>query len=221
MPIDTQMEDDMSIELALSESASSHSGHRGLHDLLEEVIAGMPGFITGYLSAHPVRHRRRRRRRRLAEELEHAQEHIQERTRIDHETDLSEREMELTRYIAPGVLNYHHHLSEIGMAPYTSPEILGYHVHFTSDSLRRPPAPRSLIWALSAKEIDKEMLEELQQFSSSSCSICIEDFQVSQEVCALSCKHLFHSTCIRRWLYETNSCPMCREGRAVRDFIHM
>lgn len=216
------MEDDLGVEptVTLSESASSDSSHGGLHHLLEEIIAGMPGFITGYLSAHPRLLRRRRRRHSSSGESQNAQAHNHDQMEINNETHAIG--IQMTPYISPaGVLDFHVHPSEISMTPYISPEVLGFHVHFDSESFRRPPAPISLIWALPAKMIDEEMLVELQQSSNSCCSICLDDFLLGKEAIALSCNHLFHSSCIRRWLLETNSCPVCREGRAVRRIIQV
>lgn len=48
------------------------------------------------------------------------------------------------------------------------------------------------------------------------CSICLEDFETSidHQVVRLPCLHIFHDTCIAKWLvrsYNVNcSCPLCR-----------
>lgn len=207
---------DMRIELNLSESASSDSGHRGLHDILDEIIAGMPGFIMGYLSVHPSR--RHRRRHSSSEDSQHTQSQTHEHIEINSGTHIIG--LEMTPGISPaGVLDFHFHSSIVTMTPYMSSEELDFRVHFDSESFRRPPASISLVWALSSEWIDEEMLQELQQSSNSCCSICLDDFQLGKEVNSLSCNHLFHSACIRRWLLETNTCPVCREGRAVRGSI--
>lgn len=43
-----------------------------------------------------------------------------------------------------------------------------------------------------------------------SCSICIEPFEQDELVSALSCGHLYHSSCINEWLQKTLHCPLCR-----------
>lgn len=43
------------------------------------------------------------------------------------------------------------------------------------------------------------------------CSICLDDFAPGQRVRQLPCGHIFHSTCIARWLVERNAvCPLCK-----------
>lgn len=42
------------------------------------------------------------------------------------------------------------------------------------------------------------------------CSICMEDVPVGEEVTELSCKHWFHGRCISVWLSSNDTCPHCR-----------
>jgi len=51
-----------------------------------------------------------------------------------------------------------------------------------------------------------------------SCSICLGDFEIGEEVgCSHNgeCTHVFHKECIVDWLLIRNQCPVCR-----RDFMH-
>ncbi|GFZ00106.1 hypothetical protein Acr_13g0015050 [Actinidia rufa] len=43
------------------------------------------------------------------------------------------------------------------------------------------------------------------------CAICLEDFK-DGELCQVLplCNHAFHSSCIRPWLINNQSCPNCR-----------
>ena len=44
------------------------------------------------------------------------------------------------------------------------------------------------------------------------CSICMVDFNVREAVVQLPrCRHLYHPQCIRRWLHEKKTCPLCLE----------
>lgn len=47
-------------------------------------------------------------------------------------------------------------------------------------------------------------LKELQ------CSICIEHYKNDEIVNCLECKHIYHQECIKLWLENNNSCPICR-----------
>ena len=40
------------------------------------------------------------------------------------------------------------------------------------------------------------------------CCICVEKLNNAPSV-KLTCRHLFHEDCIRRWLLQKASCPFC------------
>ncbi|CAJ1935735.1 unnamed protein product [Cylindrotheca closterium] len=57
---------------------------------------------------------------------------------------------------------------------------------------------------------EEEGLETASQMMGE-CSICLDDFIAGQRVRQLPCGHVFHSTCIARWLVERNAvCPLCK-----------
>lgn len=44
------------------------------------------------------------------------------------------------------------------------------------------------------------------------CSICLDDFEPSNKIRLINCKHLFHSECLDTWLLQHDyKCPHCRE----------
>ena len=43
-----------------------------------------------------------------------------------------------------------------------------------------------------------------------SCRICLDDYNIGDLVTTLPCIHLYHSSCIKRWLKEKDYCPICR-----------
>ncbi|KAK8327932.1 hypothetical protein V6Z12_A11G216800 [Gossypium hirsutum] len=43
------------------------------------------------------------------------------------------------------------------------------------------------------------------------CCICQEDYANGEELGMLDCGHDFHFNCIKQWLVEKNSCPICRK----------
>ena len=53
------------------------------------------------------------------------------------------------------------------------------------------------------------------------CPMCLEDFVEGEEVSKLPCGHVFHSTCIEKWLlsttYQQRTCPNCRQTPLVSD----
>jgi hypothetical protein len=45
-----------------------------------------------------------------------------------------------------------------------------------------------------------------------SCSICLEDYNPSEKLILLPCKHAFHPDCIKPWLCERSGCcPLCKK----------
>lgn len=48
--------------------------------------------------------------------------------------------------------------------------------------------------------------------NSSSCSICLSDYQEADTVRVLpECKHFFHVRCVDPWLKLHSTCPICRK----------
>ncbi|KAK1555656.1 hypothetical protein Q3G72_029612 [Acer saccharum] len=52
------------------------------------------------------------------------------------------------------------------------------------------------------------------------CAVCLEEFSSggANLTVTLPCSHVFHHSCICRWLEEQNKCPMCRRGIESDDF---
>lgn len=43
------------------------------------------------------------------------------------------------------------------------------------------------------------------------CTICLEDFNLGDNIRTLTCNHIYHTGCIDDWLTINNSCPVCRQ----------
>ncbi|XP_021756763.1 uncharacterized protein LOC110721857 isoform X2 [Chenopodium quinoa] len=45
----------------------------------------------------------------------------------------------------------------------------------------------------------------------SNCSICLEEFGMSNNVATLPCSHIYHEQCMIRWAFQgKRTCPLCR-----------
>jgi hypothetical protein len=54
-------------------------------------------------------------------------------------------------------------------------------------------------------------VDETTEYFSNGCAICLDDFQKGVDCCVLSsCKHVFHSSCLKQWLELNLACPLCR-----------
>ena len=42
------------------------------------------------------------------------------------------------------------------------------------------------------------------------CIICLENFEKNDKIINLSCLHMFHDYCIKKWVKEYNYCPICK-----------
>lgn len=48
-----------------------------------------------------------------------------------------------------------------------------------------------------------------------SCSICLSEFETKQEIVKLQCLHLFDTDCLKRWVDDNKSCPICKAEISV------
>ncbi|KAI0996166.1 hypothetical protein K3495_g12014 [Podosphaera aphanis] len=71
------------------------------------------------------------------------------------------------------------------------------------------PASAEAIAALPKKKLDASLIGF---DGKGECSICMDEIKVGQEVVVLPCNHWFDETCIKSWLREHNTCPICRKG---------
>ena len=61
-------------------------------------------------------------------------------------------------------------------------------------------------------QLDSRILKNVDKLSPEKrrCIICLENFVNSDKIVNLSCLHMFHDECIRKWLNENNFCPICK-----------
>lgn len=77
----------------------------------------------------------------------------------------------------------------------------------------RPPGSTGL----STLEINRSMVvneyrsDAAGSFdSTTTCSICLEEFENGESYGKLGCLHVFHKTCLVEWLKVSSTCPKCR-----------
>lgn len=68
------------------------------------------------------------------------------------------------------------------------------------------------IEALPSLTLSKSLSLKGASLVGHTCAICIEEFQPGLSVKALPCAHIFHTSCIDRWLIEVQTCPLCACG---------
>ena len=53
---------------------------------------------------------------------------------------------------------------------------------------------------------------------NSSCPICLDDFELDEEIALLACHHGYHKDCLNKALRQNASCPYCKSESNVRAF---
>ena len=54
---------------------------------------------------------------------------------------------------------------------------------------------------------------EMKIMCSSTCSICIDDFEKDEMLRVLPCGHMYHMECILPWLTtRAPNCPLCKDN---------
>lgn len=67
------------------------------------------------------------------------------------------------------------------------------------------------------KETEEEAIEvEYEGHDDDECAVCLNGFEPDSKINNLSCGHLFHNTCLERWVdYWNFTCPLCRNPLMV------
>ena len=62
-------------------------------------------------------------------------------------------------------------------------------------------------------ELDEFQFKHLKKYSAlteDKCPICLQKYKSSDIIKEFPCKHIFHKTCIFKWLKTSNVCPLCK-----------
>ena len=61
-----------------------------------------------------------------------------------------------------------------------------------------------------------ESLCKCKKQADNECSVCLSNFEEDSEINKLKCGHLFHKTCLEKWIdYWNITCPLCRTPLVV------
>ncbi|KAI4316438.1 hypothetical protein L6164_024417 [Bauhinia variegata] len=83
---------------------------------------------------------------------------------------------------------------------------------------RVPPAGKEVVAKLPIVTLTEETLAKLGK--DAECAICREELVLNDKMQELPCKHTFHPPCLKPWLDEHNSCPICRYELQTDDHAY-
>lgn len=69
-----------------------------------------------------------------------------------------------------------------------------------------PPASPTVINSMPKIKIRKKHLG-----LNPCCPVCQDRFEMGSSARKMPCRHIYHSECIVPWLFQHNSCPVCRK----------
>ena len=65
---------------------------------------------------------------------------------------------------------------------------------------------------LTTKNDDEKELISSSPTCSSSCSICLQGFEIEQKISTITvCHHTYHTNCLNMWISKSTTCPNCRQ----------
>ena len=62
-------------------------------------------------------------------------------------------------------------------------------------------------------ELDEFQFKHLKKYSAlkeDKCPICLQKYKSADIIKEFPCKHIFHKSCIFKWLKQSNVCPICK-----------
>ena len=96
--------------------------------------------------------------------------------------------------------------------------IINYIMANDTNRYGNPPTSKKVLETLERTQVDEDYLKKIRDSGvEHSCSVCKDEFEISQNVLLLPCKHIFHDECIQPWLKDRNSCPTCRHELPTDD----
>lgn len=68
-------------------------------------------------------------------------------------------------------------------------------------------------WDIEVNKTYKSQLIKISSISKEDCLICLSDFSKRHKAYITNCcRKLFHSSCLKKWLGNNETCPHCRDS---------
>ena len=73
------------------------------------------------------------------------------------------------------------------------------------------PTPKTVLENLKKFDMSKEYCKKNDdKLEQPNCCVCLTDIEMKMSTVLLPCGHMFHDQCIKKWLEQHNTCPLCR-----------
>ncbi|KAL2335998.1 hypothetical protein Fmac_010444 [Flemingia macrophylla] len=97
-------------------------------------------------------------------------------------------------------------------------DLLGLSDFLQSDGAWADPASEAAAAGARPPSVSAVLIREMLpvgRFGESeegACAVCLLEFSEEEEIrCMRNCKHIFHRTCVDRWIdHDHKTCPLCR-----------
>ncbi|XP_073021918.1 uncharacterized protein [Primulina eburnea] len=110
---------------------------------------------------------------------------------------------------SPDVLDLHHDMRlDIDSMSYEELLELGDSIGYVNTGLREDEITHCLRSSKLAMLTD--FTSHFPTGIEKNCSICQEEYKKDDETGNLNCGHSFHIDCIKQWLMQKNTCPICK-----------
>ncbi|XP_076901055.1 putative E3 ubiquitin-protein ligase XERICO [Bidens hawaiensis] len=98
--------------------------------------------------------------------------------------------------------------------------VIGIHVASAEDTLTESVECRGTPSETYMEEFRSQtpsfLYDLLCRQTKQECSVCLVEFDPNAEINRLACGHVFHKTCVEKWLKLWNvTCPLCRNQMMV------
>ncbi|KAH7850560.1 hypothetical protein Vadar_012489 [Vaccinium darrowii] len=90
---------------------------------------------------------------------------------------------------------------------------LGDSIGFVNTGLKED----EIVHCLRKTKVINNLFSLLPTEMERKCSICQEDYEEDDEVGKLECGHFYHIHCVKQWLMQKNTCPICKTTASTQE----
>lgn len=70
---------------------------------------------------------------------------------------------------------------------------------------------------INCNHLNPEIVKPEDKFSDP-CSICLDNYKEGETIIKLNCNHIYHKSCLEKWLLKHKTCPYCKTEIKPSDY---